>query len=84
MNPEWDESGYDALADAWVRATPDERDRMEAAVNRANRLLRDDPQGEGESRGGNVRVLIVPPLTFWYRVNPGGVARVFHVHHPRN
>jgi len=83
VNPEWDEAAYDALADIWVRVTPDERDRVEAAVNRANRDLRVDPESRGESRAGNVRVLIADPVTFWFRVLPGGVARVFHVHHIR-
>ena len=79
MTPDWDEAASDELADIWVAATPEERDRIEAAVLRANRLIRDDPQGAGESRGGKARVLFVDQLTVWFRVPPGGVARVTHV-----
>lgn len=71
--------GPDDLADAWAAATPEERDRIEAAVLRANRLLRDDPDGTGESRGGNARVVVVDQLTVWFRVRPGRVPRATHV-----
>lgn len=81
MNPQWDEAAYDALADIWVRITPEERDRVEAAVNRANRDLQVAPEIQGESRAGVARVLIISPITFWFRVQPSGVARIFHVHH---
>ena len=85
MNPEWDETAYDALADIWVRITPNERNRVEAAVNRANRDLQISPDTQRESRAGNARVIIISPITFWFRVQPNGVARVFHVHHaPRS
>jgi plasmid stabilization system protein ParE len=79
VNPEWADAASDDLADIWVAATPDDRDEIERAVLRANRLLTDDPENEGESRPGNARVLIVPPLTVWYRVRPGPQARVFGV-----
>ncbi len=83
MKAEWDDASSDALADIWVVATPAERDEIERAVLRANRLLAGDPENEGESRGGNARVLIVPPLTVWYRVQPGPQAVVFGVRHAR-
>jgi hypothetical protein len=83
VNPEWDEAAYDALADIWVRISPDERDRVEAAVNRANRDLQTAPDIQGESRAGYARVLIINPITFWFRVRPNGIARIFHVHHIR-
>ena len=50
MKPEWDDAAGDALADIWVAATPAERDEIERAVLRANRLLSDDPKGRA-SRG---------------------------------
>ena len=83
MKAEWDDASSDALADIWVAATPEERDEIERAVLRANRLLTDDPENEGESRGGNDRVLIVTPLTVWYRVRPGPRAVVFNVRRAR-
>lgn len=79
MKPDWDESAYDDLADIWVAATVDDRAAIERAVLRANRLLTEDPENEGESRSGNVRVLFAPPLVVWYRVQPGPRARVVNV-----
>lgn len=79
MNPEWDERALDVLADIWVQITPAERERVEAAVNRVNRLLRDDPLGRGESRTSRVRVMFEEPLTVFFRAVAGQVARVLHV-----
>lgn len=80
MNPLWDDAAYDALADAWVRATPAERELIEAAVHRVNAALRDWAAGVGESRGPRNRVVIIDPLTVWFRVEPGNpVARVIHL-----
>lgn len=82
-DPEWDEAAYDALADIWVEATPEEREEFERLVQRANRILRDDPANVGESRDGRDRVLIVEQLTFWFRLRPGPRALVFHIHRSR-
>lgn len=79
MNPDWDETAYDALADAWVQATPDERDTIERAVHRVNRLLRDAPEHQGESRTGSIFVMIEAPLTVYFRYTPGTPTRVLHV-----
>lgn len=78
MNPEWDEAALDALADIWVAVTPDERDVVEAAVQSVNRLLRDDPL-VGESRTGRIRVVVVEPLTVYFRAAPGIMTRVLHL-----
>jgi hypothetical protein len=80
VKPHWSEHASDQHADIWVAATVDERDVIERAVLRTNRLLGDDPENEGESRPGGARVLIAPPLTVWYFVAPGPQARVFGVH----
>lgn len=82
-DPEWDEAAYDALADVWVEATPEEREEFERFVRRANRLIRDDPEHVGESRSGHGRVLIVEQLTFWFQPRPGTRALVFNVHRSR-
>lgn len=83
MNPEWSDSAYDDLADIWVGATLDERTEIERAVLRANRVIGEDPTGAGESRGGNVRVVIAAPLTVWYRVQTGPRGLVFGVRRPQ-
>jgi hypothetical protein len=75
----WHDRALDQLADIWVRATPDERDQIEAAVNRINAALRNRPDDQGESRGGNYRVIIREPLSVWFRVDPSSTAHVVQV-----
>lgn len=84
MNPEWTDEARDELADIWVAATVEERTEIERAVLRADRLIVADPTGAGESRGGNARVVIVPPLTVWYRVERGPRGLVFGVRRPQS
>lgn len=79
MNPPWEEQAFDDLADAYVPASPQEREEIVRAVERANRLLRTDPEGQGESRGGFNRVMFEGRLVVRYRVVPGGIARVLRV-----
>jgi hypothetical protein len=79
VNPEWDEAARDALADIWVQASPSERLVIEATVKRAEAILRDRPFEQGESRTARIRVLIVEPLTVYFRGVQGQIARVLHV-----
>lgn len=79
MNPPWEEQAFDDLADAYVRASPDERVDIERAVVRVNRLLGEAPERQGESRGGVNRVMFEGRLVVHFRVVPGGVARVLRV-----
>lgn len=80
----WEDHARDELADVWVAATPDEREVIERVVLSVERDLRTDPFEVGESRGDRFRVLIRPPLTFWYTVSPGGAeVRIFRVLRPR-
>ena len=45
MNPvTWHDAALDALADIWVEASPDEGDRIEAAVKQINGQLRQSPE----------------------------------------
>jgi hypothetical protein len=85
MNPAvWLESALDQLADIWVQVDSAERTRIEAAVNRINAELARDPSGAGESRAGGNRILCSLPITVRFRVEPGPVAVVYHVHHVRS
>ncbi|MBY0514960.1 MAG: hypothetical protein K2P78_13725 [Gemmataceae bacterium] len=68
----WDDIARDELADIWVAATPADRDVIEKAVLDAERQIKADPLGAGESRPGTRRLLILPPLTFWFSVRPDG------------
>jgi hypothetical protein len=69
---EWLQSALDALADGWVRAAPAERPRITGAADQIDWRLQHDPQNEGESRSAGRRVLLVPPLTVVYRIEPDG------------
>lgn len=72
MTVEWFNSARDHLADYWVQATPAERDAIEAAVLWTEAALQLDPHNLGESRSNHLRVVHTPPLSFWFRVVPGG------------
>lgn len=78
MNPFWHDGALDELADIWVAATPEERDKIEAAVKQMNDLLRRSPGDAGESRAGNQRVVFQGPLVVTFSTG-GPVARVLHV-----
>jgi hypothetical protein len=58
----------DELANAWINA-PDAQAVADAA-DKIDRLLASNPLEVGESRGGNTRVIIEPPLTVLYDVYP--------------
>lgn len=53
----WQELALDELAECYVAATVDERERMARAIDALNTRLRANPLGEGESRTGIVRVV---------------------------
>ncbi|MBX9627139.1 MAG: hypothetical protein K2X82_25275 [Gemmataceae bacterium] len=79
MNPHWEERAFDDLADPYTRASLGEQEEIARAVERANRLLRQAPELQGESRGGFDRVMFEGRLTLYYRIIPGGIARVLRV-----
>ena len=56
----WVAEAVDELADLWLVAA--DRDRVTAAAGTIDRNLRQDPQTQGESRDGNVRILFEHPL----------------------
>ncbi|MBA4063461.1 MAG: hypothetical protein C0501_07065 [Isosphaera sp.] len=66
----WLNKALDALADVYVRATPEERERMAAAVDALNARLRSDPLNEGESRAGGFRVTFPVLLAVVFHVDP--------------
>jgi hypothetical protein len=75
----WTEHALDDLADVWVAVDPPTRDRIEAAINRLNADLRDDPNEVGESRDNKRRIAFAGPLVVVFQVND--VARVVRVNH---
>jgi len=48
------------LADLWINAS--DRNAVTSAADEIERLLALDPLAQGESRGGNKRLLFEPPL----------------------
>jgi hypothetical protein len=62
----WQPLAQQALAQLWINA----RDRKEIsnAANTIDELLRRDAQTRGESRPGDTRVLITPPLAVRFQV----------------
>ncbi|QJW99297.1 hypothetical protein FTUN_6900 [Frigoriglobus tundricola] len=65
----WESTALDQLADAYVAATPDDRERMAAGVESLNARLRADPLAVGESRVGGFRVEFVSRLAILFHVS---------------
>jgi hypothetical protein len=76
----WKPSVKQRLADIWMTA-PDRRAVTDAA-NAIDESLRVDPLGQGESRSGTARILIVIPLAVVYDVHqPDRLVEVLSVRH---
>lgn len=65
----WSNTSLDQLADSYVAATTEERQRMAAAIESLNTRLRADPLAVGESRVGAFRVAFVPHLAILFHVS---------------
>lgn len=63
----WKPSAEETLAEAWLRSG--DPDRITFAANEIDRRLRSNPQDQGESRSGSVRVLIAQPLVVAFEVH---------------
>ena len=64
----WKPDAEDDLARLWNRA-PD-RGAVAWAGDQIDALLQYNPETRGESRAGDVRILLVPPLAVHFRVSP--------------
>lgn len=65
----WSNIALDQLADAYVAAPTEDRERMAAAIEALNARLRTDPLAVGESRVGGFRVVFVPRLAILFHVS---------------
>ena len=81
----WLDAILDKLADLYVAAGPDERQRMADGVDALNRRLAARPLDEGESRDGSLRITFTGLLAVRFRVNQAdrtvrvvGVSRFGH------
>jgi len=63
---QWQESAENELAQIWIDA--EDRSLITATADQIDKLLVNDPESLGESRGGSNRILIERPLAVLYRV----------------
>jgi hypothetical protein len=64
---EWARTATAALTELWLDSESDDRDRINDAVARIDKLLAASPEEQGESRAENRRILLAPPLGVIYK-----------------
>jgi len=62
----WKSSAEAELADIWLSA--ENRESITNASRVADRLLRENPSSQGESREGGVRIMFVRPLALEFEI----------------
>ena len=78
---QWSRRALEALAKIWIDHNRHQAQVLDAAAN-ASRLLETDPHLMGESRDEDRRVVFVPPLAVFYRVDMRQqVVQIFGVRH---
>lgn len=65
---EWLQSVLDHLTDVWIASDSSTREALTAAVAEIDRRLMADAHSSGESRGPNIRVDFVYPLSYTFHV----------------
>lgn len=76
----WLQDALDELARAWIEGDGQQRVAITAAVEAIDRVLQVDPESQGESRSGNRRILLQPPLGVVYEIVPRSASvTVVHV-----
>jgi hypothetical protein len=76
----WADAALNELANLWVQADSSLRKAITAATNQIDKRLQKDPHNEGESRGGQARVLFEFPLGTKFEADQAqSVVRVLHV-----
>ena len=63
----WQPAALNKLADLWVQA--DDQVAVAQAANTIDKQLTQQPQTAGESRQGDLRILICPPLAVYFTVS---------------
>jgi len=66
---EWVNEAVRELAEIWVNSDSPERARITSAVTLLDRLLRDEPAEQGESRDGEDRITFAAPLGISYEID---------------
>jgi len=67
---EWLQRALDDLTTGWLQASAQERLAITSASHALEEGLRTDPQHEGESREGDVRIAFEAPLAVSFHVDP--------------
>jgi hypothetical protein len=76
----WKRSALNELADLWVKADSAVRQSITAASQGIDQQLKDDPENQGESRSGDLRIFFLAPLGITYEVdNQTSTVYVLHV-----
>jgi hypothetical protein len=63
----WKPAAQQELAHLWINAA--DRSALAAAADLIDLLLKTDPHSQGESRFGDMRILIRPPLAVNFKVS---------------
>jgi len=63
----WKPDAEDELARLWQASS--QQGAISAAADQIDRVLGQRPLDEGESRGGSMRVIFLPPLGVFYHVS---------------
>jgi hypothetical protein len=71
----WRQVAENKLANMWLHES--DRAEVAAAADAVDQLLGMDPLAQGESREGNKRILLYPPLAVLYQVSVDD--RIVHV-----
>ncbi|MFQ5731401.1 MAG: hypothetical protein ACE5KM_05535 [Planctomycetaceae bacterium] len=66
---EWLPTALEELAAIWATADESARTATTQAAHQVDTLLSNGPLNEGESRAGDYRIMYVPPLAIYYRVD---------------
>jgi hypothetical protein len=66
----WVQSALDDLTRVWLEADSTQRRMITAATSEIDAHLRETPFQIGESRRGNLRILLLSPIGVYYRVYP--------------
>jgi hypothetical protein len=76
----WKRTTLNELAALWTQVDSAMRQAINSATNQIDRELQEDPATKGESREGQVRILLVFPLRVRFEVDSQrSIVHVLHV-----
>jgi plasmid stabilization system protein ParE len=79
----WKQKAEDQLVDIWMASN--DRENVSAATLEVDRVLKSDPELQGESRDGFRRVTFIPPLVVAFRIDENDrTVTILSVHERRH